>query len=439
MTTVNQKNSAQNAESQKDEDQQTVMTNNAKRMVDWDAAAALVAKATPAGPRLSRDEAAEVVAGLRQAAHDAVAPILETTRMRPAPGLPQDSFGDVLVVDRAGWAATNLTMMQQVVEPALAAVTEKLPSSTITPYGAAAEVAALMGVMAPRVLGQFDPYTVIGAIASAPDAGTANSNPRETSISHSAQGTLVPPSQNLEEGLDSATDAQNDGQGRGQLLLIAPNVAQTERKLEVDPRDFRLWVALHEQTHGLQFAAAPWLAPHLYGLIGDLLTATSAKTLQVAEGNTWDRLRNLFTLARDMFNSIINVDGPGPLEALLGPEEKLAFDTISATMALLEGHADVMMDEVGPAVVPTVTEIREKFEKRRDGEGQNKAGVLLRRALGMDAKLAQYRDGAVFVRGVEEIIGRDGFNAIWAGPENLPTPQEIEEPKLWVRRVHGYH
>jgi len=404
------------------------MTNNVKRMVDWDAAATLVAKGTPAGPRLSRDEAAEVVAGLRQAADDAVAPILETTRMRPAPGLPQDSFGDVLVVDRAGWAATNLTMMQQVVEPALAAVTEKIPSSPITPYGAAAEVAALMGVMAPRVLGQFDPYTVIG------NGHPARSEAETQDLHH---GTYPAPAVERTPAVELVETKGVYLPPRGQLLLIAPNVAQTERKLEVDPRDFRLWVALHEQTHGLQFTAAPWLAPHLYGLIGNLLTATSAKTLQVAEGNTWDRLRNLFTLARDMFNSIIHVDGPGPLEALLGPEEKLAFDTISATMALLEGHADVMMDEVGPAVVPTVTEIREKFEKRRDGEGQNKAGVLLRRALGMDAKLAQYRDGAVFVRGVEEIIGRDGFNAIWAGPENLPTPLEIEEPKLWVRRVHG--
>jgi len=57
--------------------------------------------------------------------------------------------------------------------------------------------------------------------------------------------------------------------------------------------------------------------------------------------------------------------------------------------------------------------------------------------MGMDAKLAQYRDGAAFVRGVEKQVGRGGFNQIWAGPENLPTPAEIERPELWVRRVHG--
>ena len=395
------------------------MTNN--RMVDWDAAGTLVAKMAPAGPRLTRDEAAEVVAGLRQAAHDAVAPILETTLMVPASGLPQDSFGEVAVVDRAGWACTNLTMMKQVAEPALASVAETLPSSPITPYGAAAEVAAMMGVMAPRVLGQFDPYSVIGANPAVERTPAVERNP---AVERTPAVELV-----------ETTGAKPTP--RGQLLLIAPNVAETERKLDVNPHDFRLWVALHEQTHGLQFAAAPWLAPYLYQKIGGMLTAMSEKTAEAAQGKAWDRFLAMLGMARDVFNSIVHSDGPGPIEALLGPAQQEAFGTISATMALLEGHADVMMDEVGPAVVPSVLEIREKFEKRRDGEGQAKAGVLLRRLMGMDAKLAQYRDGAVFVRGVEELVGREGFNAIWAGPENLPTPTEIEQPEKWVQRVHG--
>jgi uncharacterized protein (DUF2342 family) len=55
----------------------------------------------------------------------------------------------------------------------------------------------------------------------------------------------------------------------------------------------------------------------------------------------------------------------------------------------------------------------------------------------MDAKIAQYRDGAAFVRAVEKEVGRDGFNAVWASPENLPTAREIADARAWVRRVHG--
>ena len=378
-------------------------------VVDWQAAAALAGRITPPGPRLTRNEAVEVVAGLREAAVAAVAPILETTQMRPAPGLPQDSFGQIKVIDRAGWSATNLAMMSGIADPALAQAAEALPVTQVTKAGAAAEVAAMMAILAPRVLGQFDPYSELGNI----------------------------PASNLVGAAGVGTTTTTPHLPQGQLLLVAPNVAQVERALKVDPDDFRLWVCLHEQTHGLQFAAAPWLAPYLYGQISGLLAAVTERTVETTQGSLWQRFKSVLELARDMFNSVINTDGPGPVEALLGPAQRQAFDTISATMALLEGHADVMMDEVGPEVIPTVALIRERFEKRRDGEGQAKAGVLVRRAMGMDTKLAQYRDGAVFVRGVEALVGRAGFNEIWAGPENLPTPGEIANPAEWVRRVTG--
>jgi putative hydrolase len=104
-------------------------------------------------------------------------------------------------------------------------------------------------------------------------------------------------------------------------------------------------------------------------------------------------------------------------------------------MALLEGHADVVMDDVGPAVVPTVEYIRARFQQRReDVTGLDK---ILRRLLGLEAKMRQYRDGAVFVRAVTAQVGTDGFNAVWTSPETLPLPHEIEDPPAWVKRVHG--
>jgi putative hydrolase len=104
-------------------------------------------------------------------------------------------------------------------------------------------------------------------------------------------------------------------------------------------------------------------------------------------------------------------------------------------MSLLEGHADVMMDEVGPQVVPSVRQIRARFTKRRAGKGA--LDQLVRRLLGLDAKLRQYADGARFVRGVVGTVGVSGFNAVWADPANLPLPAEVADPAAWVRRVHG--
>jgi coenzyme F420 biosynthesis associated uncharacterized protein len=117
------------------------------------------------------------------------------------------------------------------------------------------------------------------------------------------------------------------------------------------------------------------------------------------------------------------------------PEQREVMDRITGVMSLLEGHADVVMDGVGPSVIPSVEEIRSKFNERRKGAGY--VDRVLRRLLGMDAKMAQYRDGAAFVRGVVDRVGMDGFNAVWSEPAALPSKAEIGDPQAWVRRVHG--
>jgi putative hydrolase len=93
------------------------------------------------------------------------------------------------------------------------------------------------------------------------------------------------------------------------------------------------------------------------------------------------------------------------------------------------------MDDVGPAIVPSVEHIRARFQqRRRDVSGVDK---ILRRLLGLEAKMRQYRDGAAFVRAVTDKVGTDGFNAVWTSTETLPLPEEIENPATWVQRVHG--
>jgi putative hydrolase len=94
------------------------------------------------------------------------------------------------------------------------------------------------------------------------------------------------------------------------------------------------------------------------------------------------------------------------------------------------------MDGVGPEVVPTVAEIREKFSRRR-ASGAGRLDQALRRLLGLDAKLRQYRDGERFVRAVVDEVGMDGFNKVWTSPNTLPTKAEIAKPADWVSRVHG--
>jgi putative hydrolase len=110
-------------------------------------------------------------------------------------------------------------------------------------------------------------------------------------------------------------------------------------------------------------------------------------------------------------------------------------DRLVALMSLLEGHADWAMDEVSEDVIPDIAHVRATFEKRRSGVGA--LDQVLRRLFGLDQKLAQYRDGAAFVRGVIDKVGLEGFNQVWTSPDTLPLRAEIDQPALWVERVHG--
>jgi len=345
--------------------------------VDWGFAKATGRRLVAAGPKVTPAKAEEVVSALRSAAERSRGPVAETARMHPPAG-----SSPVLIVDRPGWIDANVDSLQSMLEPVVAAMVAKRktaqpPSNLVLEVGGkvtGAETGALMSFLASKILGQYD---------LAPDA-----TPR--------------------------------------LLLVAPNVLHTETEIGVDPADFRLWVCLHEETHRVQFTAVPWLRQHVID---------SARQLALDLAPDPEQLGlKLQQLAQNLPDALRS-GGNGLTDIFATPEQRAQIAKVTAIMALLEGHADVVMDDVGPAIVPSVEHIRSRFQqRRRDVSGVDK---ILRRLLGLEAKMRQYRDGALFVRAVTDKVGTDGFNAVWTSPETLPLPDEIANPAIWVQRVHG--
>jgi coenzyme F420 biosynthesis associated uncharacterized protein len=344
--------------------------------VDWEFAKTTGRTLVPAGPAVTRAEAEVEVAAIRAAARAAREPVAETARLQTPPEAP-----DALVVDRATWISVNADSMSAMLDPTFDAMIAKrggdAPGSTAQAVGGkvtGAEAGALLAFMASKVLGQYD---------------------------------LAPG-------------------GTPALMLVAPNILSVATELGVDREDFRKWVCMHEETHRVQFTANPWLRDHLVeqarALALDL--APDPERLQAMAGRLAEKLPDLF-----------REGSTGLADLFTTPEQREKLAGLTAVMSLLEGHADVVMDDVGPAHIPTVAHIRSKFTERRKGAGT--PDRLLRRLLGLEAKMRQYRDGAVFVRGVQDKVGVEGFNAIWTSPDTLPLAREIEEPEAWVRRVHG--
>ena len=347
----------------------------ARPAVDWELASRRARQLTRPGPAVPPAEARDFVAELRESAQAAPAHVGAVTGLLE-PALRAGS-GPVYVLDRPRWVDANLTMFRSLIGDVLPA-----PTTPWGPQATGVELAAVLAVLSSRVLGQYDPYTTTSA-------------------------------------------------GTGRLVLVAPTILNIQTELGLRRRDFGLWVCLHEQTHALQFAAAPWLADHLRTTMRELL-GTLAET-----GDGADRLEQLVrALPRVLRGERSDASSSSSLlDAVLSEPERDLMAEAMAAMSLLEGHADVVMDEVGPQVVPTVRKIRRAFERRRSGTSP--MDVLVRRLLGLDAKLAQYRNGAKFVRSVVEQVGHEGFNAVWADPGHLPRAAELADPHAWVRRVHS--
>ncbi len=202
------------------------------------------------------------------------------------------------------------------------------------------------------------------------------------------------------------------------LLLVAPNLVSAGRALGLtDQRDFFLWVCLHEETHRVQFTAFPWLTEFLR----DAMT-TLVADLDVGPGE----------LSARITTAIRSPDRGSPMGWVQSPEVRALMLKVLALMSLLEGHADWVMDQ-SEQVVASARELRVAFDRRRRPAGL--LDLVLRRALGLEAKMAQYREGAAFVRAVVAAVGVSGLNRVWESAETLPSMTEINDPGAWVRRV----
>lgn len=320
--------------------------------IDWDLAAETGRRLAKPGPALTRAEATAVARELKEVAEEAHGHAVRVSRL-PDPG----DRVRVEVMGRARWVEANIASAQEMARSALDprpreewGLAEKVQARAV-----GAQVGGVLSWVSAKIIGQFDPF------APAPA-----------------------------------------------LYFCAPNVVATERELGVDPHDFRLWVAVHELTHRLQFNRAPWLRTHLASLLHRVLVASEPAVPSL----------------RSRPASMVDL--------IASPSQRIVIDEVTAIMSVIEGYAEVMMDDVGPDVIPSVNRIRPAFQARR-----NKAGfdAVMRRLLGMDVKLAQYRDGAAFCRAVMAEVGVDGLNRVWESPITFPTHDELFAPRAWLDRM----
>lgn len=287
------------------------------------------------------------------------------------------------VTDRAGWVSANIASFQRLLSPMTAKLGNRVgggPSAVVMRTASAVEVGMLLGWMSGRVLGQYDLLVA------------ADDNPQDQDV----------------------------------VYYVGPNVLSIEKRFGFPPREFRLWLALHEVTHRAQFTGVPWMRDHYLSLVDGMLDSTGLDPLVL-----FDALKRAVT---DMRAGRSPMADGGIAHLLASPAQRGLLDQIGGLMSLLEGHGDVTMNRAGEGYVPSAERFARVLSNRRSTAGP--VQKTIQRILGLEAKLNQYQQGEDFIAEVERLGGgKAALEPAWRGASWLPTLAEIRDPQEWVDRV----
>jgi coenzyme F420 biosynthesis associated uncharacterized protein len=288
------------------------------------------------------------------------------------------------VSTREEWIHANISSFRRLLGPVLdrAGKSGRSLPGPLGPIGrvaAGAEMGVVLGWMSGRVLGQYDLLFTEG-------------------------------------------DAPQDA-----VYYVGPNIVSLERRHGFDPREFRLWIALHELTHRAQFTGVSWLKGHFLELVEHSVAIASPDPRQVLEA--------LGRMAMEIRSGRNPLAESGLVGALASPEQLETLRSIQGMMSLLEGHGDVTMDRAAAELIPSAARFSEVLRSRRESA----SGItrFFQQLIGLEAKLRQYADGESFVREIERTGGPELLALAWLRPENLPSMAEIKAPERWVARVRG--
>jgi coenzyme F420 biosynthesis associated uncharacterized protein len=349
-------------------------------LIGWDVAERVAARVGKRTPPIPAFELAALASDFEELTAEAEALVTAETGLRSLAGPAR-----ARVVDRAIWVHANVASFQRLLRP----VTDKLAASLAARRGPAlplsvsrtvsgAQVGLLLGWMSTRVLGQYDQLII------------EEEHPEDQDI----------------------------------VYYVGPNVLALEKKFGFPPREFRLWLALHELTHRAQFTGVPWMREHFLSLVSHTLEGLDPDPKRLL-----DALRRSAEGIRSGRNPL---DDGGLVTLLATPEQFEAIQEIGGLMSLLEGHGDITMDRAGADRIPNAPRFAKALRERRRQGGMTKVLSVL---IGLDAKLRQYEQGERFIEAVEKAGGPEMLARVWTGPQWLPSWPEIRQPDRWIARA----
>jgi putative hydrolase len=310
-------------------------------------------------------------------------------RIQATANLPAPSPGELNPTDRATWALENEQAFRILIEPLGDKLTggfSGLPGAEsfgqmgamLQPLGPALlgmQAGTMVGFMAHRVLGQFD--TGIPAI------------------------------------------------DQDKPYLIVPNVEDFAFEAEVDPRQVRLWAALHEMLFQ-RLMEIEWLRGHFVSVVEAFY-----ETVEIDLSDMMGQIGALEDPER--IHELLGEEGASAPALLKGTSDPERLAAIQALTAYIEGYGDYLVRKAAADILPDLGQIEAANARRRSEPDQTEQS--LQQVVGLELQRHRAADAAAFCVEVEQRWGETGLDRIWEQPENLPGLAEITDPVGWAARV----
>jgi len=220
---------------------------------------------------------------------------------------------------------------------------------------------------------------------------------------------------------------------RGTEIIVAgPNLRAFCEEWSVPYDDIGLWLCVHELLHHALFNVA-----HVRDAMTDLLTdfvggfrAGESLGLENKLG-TLDPSMGMEQMQKQLGEVL------GDPEVLLGAmrssEQDHILPRLEALVTVILGWVDHHLELIGSKLVGSSEQLTEALRRRRVTAGPQDRFV--EKMLGLDLRPELIERGRSFITGVVSRGGEEALGRLWDKHENLPTPNEVDAPGLWLARI----
>jgi putative hydrolase len=211
----------------------------------------------------------------------------------------------------------------------------------------------------------------------------------------------------------------------GRPALVPANIAAFSAGLEVPADEVRLYLALRECAHQRLFAHVPWLKAHLFDAVDAYGRGIEVDPSAIE--------RAVGSLDPGDPESLQRAMGEGVFELESTPAQQAALARLETALALVEGWVDAVVDAAARGPLASAAALRETVRRRRASGGP--AEQTFATLVGLQLRPRRLREAAALWSTVTDARGIEGRDALWAHPDLLPGPADLDDPAAFLART----